>query len=237
MVRPSSRVFQQRSGVTCCLTGGICSLSWFFVFIFRSCSLAPNPRGWSFQSMSSRRFAYPRVLQFLKLLSSKDQTLLVRRNAFIILDLCLYVFDCVSLLHIQGTGRSFCGVAMDSFLTIHEGIAYIILLWHRNCWIRPILTWWRLKSSSLRRLDPKKWYGEIRWWQHTKSQAASWLEKHICYSSSSCFVVVMVMMPGLYRFYFPILRKVVAIVAVELFFVETAVCHRLFLCVGKWLIW
>ena len=114
---------------------------------FWSCSLAPNPRGWPFQSMSSRRFAYPRVLQFLKLLSSKDQTLLVRRNAFRILDLCLHVFDCVTWLRIEvdGLRNQLWAVAMHQLLIIHEGIAGIVVLWHRNCWIKPrgkILTWW-----------------------------------------------------------------------------------------------
>ena len=42
----------------------------------------------------------------LELLSSKDQTLLVRSNALLVLDLCLHVFDRVTWLHIQGDGLS-----------------------------------------------------------------------------------------------------------------------------------
>ena len=36
-------------------------------------------------------------------------------------------------------------VAMHQLLIIHEGLAGIVVLWHRNCWIKPrgkILTWW-----------------------------------------------------------------------------------------------
>ena len=46
----------------------------------------------------------------------------------------------------------------------------------------------------------------------------------------NCFMVVMV--PGLYGFYFPVLLKVVTALVVELF-VETAVSHRFFRCVCK----
>ena len=38
----------------------------------------------------------------LELLASKDQALLIRRNAFLVLDLALYVVDCVRRLHLKG---------------------------------------------------------------------------------------------------------------------------------------
>ena len=41
---------------------------------------------------------------------------------------------------------------------------------------------------------------------------------------------MVVMVPGLYGFYFPVLLKVVTAFVVELF-VETAVSHRFFRCV------
>ena len=40
----------------------------------------------------------------LKLLSRKNQTLLVRRNAFLILNLCLHVVDSIRRFHLQGDG-------------------------------------------------------------------------------------------------------------------------------------
>lgn len=38
----------------------------------------------------------------LKLLASKDQALLVRRNAFLVLDLRLDIVDSVARLHLEG---------------------------------------------------------------------------------------------------------------------------------------
>merc|ERR1712058_71200 len=40
----------------------------------------------------------------LKLLTSKDKPLLVRRNALLVLDLSLYIFDGVTGLHLKGDG-------------------------------------------------------------------------------------------------------------------------------------
>merc|ERR1712002_913244 len=40
----------------------------------------------------------------LELFTSKDQPLLVRRNAFLILDLCLHVLDGVRRLNLEGDG-------------------------------------------------------------------------------------------------------------------------------------
>ena len=42
----------------------------------------------------------------LQLLSSEDQSLLVRWDSFLVLDLGLHVFDGVRRLHIQGDGLS-----------------------------------------------------------------------------------------------------------------------------------
>lgn len=40
----------------------------------------------------------------LQLLASKDQTLLIGRNAFLVLNLCLNVVDCVRGLNLQSDG-------------------------------------------------------------------------------------------------------------------------------------
>ena len=39
-----------------------------------------------------------------ELLSSKDKTLLIRRNALLILDLGLYIVDGIARLHLKGDG-------------------------------------------------------------------------------------------------------------------------------------
>ena len=41
-----------------------------------------------------------------ELLASEDETLLVRRDTFFVLDLSLYVFDCVRWLDIKSDGLS-----------------------------------------------------------------------------------------------------------------------------------
>jgi len=49
----------------------------------------------------------------LELLASKDQALLVRRNAFLVLNLLLHVFDGVRGVHVQSDGFA------SSEITIH----------------------------------------------------------------------------------------------------------------------
>ena len=40
----------------------------------------------------------------LQLLASKDETLLIRGNAFLVLDLCLYVVDSITGLDLESDG-------------------------------------------------------------------------------------------------------------------------------------
>ena len=40
----------------------------------------------------------------LKLFTGEDKTLLIRRNSFLILDLCLNVVDSIARLHLKGDG-------------------------------------------------------------------------------------------------------------------------------------
>merc|ERR1719482_950857 len=44
----------------------------------------------------------PSLSWVLKLLSSKDQSLLVRRDAFLVLDLCFDIIDCVTRFDVKG---------------------------------------------------------------------------------------------------------------------------------------
>merc|ERR1711865_782461 len=50
----------------------------------------------------------------LKLLAGEDEALLVRRNAFLVLDLCLHVFNSVTGLDVQGDGLA--GESLDEDL-------------------------------------------------------------------------------------------------------------------------
>ena len=55
-----------------------------------------------------RRFLLDIVVRkcaaIFKLLASEDQTLLIRRNALLVLDLLLHVLDRVARLHVKGDG-------------------------------------------------------------------------------------------------------------------------------------
>ncbi|KAI4970381.1 hypothetical protein ZWY2020_001295 [Hordeum vulgare] len=53
----------------------------------------------------------------LKLLTSKDETLLVRGNAFLVLDLCLHIVDGVRRLHLQCDGLAREGLYKDLHAT------------------------------------------------------------------------------------------------------------------------
>ena len=52
----------------------------------------------------------------LQLLSSEYETLLVRRNAFLVLDLGLDIVDCVRRLHFKGAGDCLTGQGLDKNL-------------------------------------------------------------------------------------------------------------------------
>ncbi len=55
-----------------------------------------------------------------QLLASKDQTLLVRRDAFLILDLGFHVLNGVAGLHLQGDGLASQGLHKDLHLDTVE---------------------------------------------------------------------------------------------------------------------
>ena len=58
-----------------------------------------------------------------QLLTSKDQSLLVRRNTFLVLDLRLHVVDGVRRLHLQGDGLA--GQGLDENLHVGSGKCFV----------------------------------------------------------------------------------------------------------------
>jgi hypothetical protein len=63
-----------------------------------------------------------------KLLSSKDESLLIRRDTFLILDLCLDIFDGVRLLNIEGDCFSSEGFHEDLHCYLFVRINYFLFL-------------------------------------------------------------------------------------------------------------
>ncbi|XP_047252143.1 uncharacterized protein LOC124887024 [Capsicum annuum] len=56
----------------------------------------------------------------LKLLSSKDQPLLVRRDTFLVLNLSLDIIDSVRTLNFKGNGLASEGLYKDLHLKLHQ---------------------------------------------------------------------------------------------------------------------